>query len=243
MPPPPPLFPPSKGLGTIQVPHLQPKDLYERRVARDHARLRAYNTLLEQIYHRVYKTSQLSGSAASILYTVPPFILGLPKLDLEDCIVYLVFQLRQSGFDVRFTYPNLLFISWKHHEKEYLTKQNPIIQAMKPVEPLTPVAPPPPPRQSKKKQQLPGPSPNATGAVSFNEEIAIITGNGRVQPESFASPFGQAPARRAADYQPPASFLQQMDKPTPQRQSALPGGGGAVSGGGSGDVLADLWKV
>jgi hypothetical protein len=121
-PPPPPL------------PRLSPNELYERRIRRDQSRLRAYNQVLEQIYNRIYTASQLPNHPADILYTVPPFVLGLPKLDLEDCIVYLVFQLRQAGFEVRFSYPNLLYISWKHHEKEYLLHQNPIVQAMLPPE-------------------------------------------------------------------------------------------------------------
>lgn len=114
------------------TPKLNPNELYERRIRRDQARLRAYNQVLEQIHTRIYSASQLAGHPAYLMYTVPPFILGLPKLDLEDCIVYLVYMLRQAGFEVRFTYPNLLYISWKHHEKEYLLHQNPIIQAMMP---------------------------------------------------------------------------------------------------------------
>ena len=116
------------------LPKLNPNELYERRIRRDQSRLRAYNQVLEQIHNRIYTASQLPNHPADILYTVPPFILGLPKLDLEDCIVYLVFQLRQAGFEVRFTYPNLLYISWRHHEKEYLLHQNPIVQAMLPPE-------------------------------------------------------------------------------------------------------------
>jgi hypothetical protein len=109
---------------SVEVPRLEPKDLFDKRARRDYSRLRAYNQLLTQIYNRIYTTSQLSGSTASITYTVPPFILGLPKLDMEDCIVYLVFQLRQACFEVRFTWPNMLWISWAHHEKDYLIKQN-----------------------------------------------------------------------------------------------------------------------
>ena len=45
---------------------------------------------------------------------------------------YVVHQLRTGGFEVRFTYPNLLYISWKHYEQEYMREQNPITQAMKP---------------------------------------------------------------------------------------------------------------
>jgi hypothetical protein len=116
------------------IPKLSPNDLFERRVARDTSRLRTYNQVLEQIHTRIYAASQLDNHPAYLMYTVPPFILGLPKIDLEDCIVYVVYQLRQSGFEVRYTYPNLLYISWRHHEKEYLLHQNPIIQAMMPAD-------------------------------------------------------------------------------------------------------------
>ena len=111
------------------TPKLTPNELFERRVQRDKSRLHTYNQILEQIHTRIYSASQLDNHPAYVMYTVPPFVLGLPKIDLQDCIVYVVYQLRQSGFQVRYTYPNLLYISWEHHEKEYLLHQNPIIQA------------------------------------------------------------------------------------------------------------------
>lgn len=114
------------------TPQLNPNELFEKRVRRDQARLRTYNQIMEQIHTRIYAASQLAGHPAYLMYTVPPFVLGLPKIDLEDCIVYLVYMLRKSGFEVRFTYPNLLYISWRHHESEYLLNQNPIVQAMLP---------------------------------------------------------------------------------------------------------------
>ena len=200
---------------------MEPKDLYDRRVRRDHARLRSYNTLLEQIYHRVYSTSQLSGNTSSVLYNVPPFILGLPKMDMEDCIVYLVWQLRQSGFEVRFTWPNLLYISWRHHEGDYLTKHNPIIQAMIP----EPIAPPKPTSQKSE-----GPKKKTAPKVSFSD-IELLTSPGYTQNQGTAvtAYTGQGQQRRAMDYEPPASFLQNMERP--------------VKTNPKGNVLADLWSI
>ena len=204
---------------------MEPKDLYDRRVRRDHARLRSYNTLLEQIYHRVYSTSQLSGNTSSVLYNVPPFILGLPKMDMEDCIVYLVWQLRQSGFEVRFTWPNLLYISWRHHEGDYLTKHNPIIQAMIP----EPIAPPKPTSQKSE-----GPKKKTAPKVSFSD-IELLTSPGYTQSQhqnqgtAVTAYTGQGQQRRAMDYEPPASFLQNMERP--------------VKTNPKGNVLADLWSV
>ena len=218
----------------IQVPHLETKDLYDRRIRRDYARLRAYNTLLEQIYQRVYSTSQLSGNTSSVLYSVPPFILGLPKLDMEDCIVYLVWQLRQSGFEVRFTWPNMLFISWRHHEGAYLATQNPIVKAM------TPAAPPAPlPKVvggSQKNKSAAAAAAVAAAVqqqrqptVAFNDAVDLITS---ANPSTFGAPV-QPGTRRATDYAPPASFIQNLERPGPGRDKAIA----------KGNVLADLWTI
>jgi hypothetical protein len=176
-------------------PRLNPKDLFEKRIRRDHARLRAYNQLLTQINQRIYTTSQMSGNANFITYTVPPFIFGLPKLDLQDCIVYLVWMLRQNGYEVRYTYPNLLFISWKHHEKNYLMTQNPIVQAM---------IPPEVKREQKKKDK------DKARSVSF-----------ALDPRRPASEPHAAPMRSTLDYEPPNSFLQTMQKPLPDRKNNI----------------------
>jgi len=217
----------------IQVPHLEPKDLYDRRIRRDYARLRAYNTLLEQIYQRVYSTSQLSGNTSSVLYSVPPFILGLPKLDMEDCIVYLVWQLRQSGFEVRFTWPNMLFISWRHHEGAYLATQNPIVKAMTPAPQPAPLPKVVGGSQKKKSaaaaaaavQQMQPRQPT----VAFNEAVDLITS---ANSSTFGTPV-QPGTRRATDYEPPASFIQNLERPGPGRDKAIA----------KGNVLADLWTI
>lgn len=181
---------------------------------------------------------------------------------MKDCIVYLVFQLRSSGYEVRFTWPNLLHINWSHHESHYVTQQSPILQAM------APTAPPPLARaiggsQKKKSAAAQAASSGVSSqAVSFNEAIEILNstpatfGLGAPPMRSFEAMGGlaggssgiAAPARRAADYVPPAAFVQQMDRPErvpPPRNGVqhktMSNGSGAS--GASGDVLADLWPM
>lgn len=112
------------------TPQLDPSHLYDKRRTKDIYRLKTYNKILEQIYHRVLVTSKLPNSPCYIMYTVPPFILGLPKIDMQDCIIYLLHQLRHAKYEVRYTFPNLLYISWLHHEKSYIVDQSPIMQSM-----------------------------------------------------------------------------------------------------------------
>lgn len=188
---------------------------------------------------------------------------------MEDCVVYLVWQLRQAKFEVRFTWPNLLYISWQHHEGEYLTRQNPIIQAMMPVAPPKAAALARAPGGSQKKKggggpgYAPGPGAGGRPAVAFNQDIEIINqssprgpqqaliGNGQSQNQS------QGQVRRAIDYEPPASFVQNMERPLPVAKAAWepgpgpgpkgnwdsgPGRQGQMTTGAKGNVLADLWS-
>ena len=164
---------------------------------------------------------------------------------MEDCIVYLVWQLRQSGFEIRFTWPNLLYISWKHHEGAYLAHKNPIVQAMTPE-----VTPPPAPMKSafaggsQKKKGGQAQVPNRS--VAFNDEIDLLTRGSSASPLANGplanGPLANGPLansqmqqRRAMDYEPPASFIQNLDRPGPGREQK----GGVIKG----NVLADLWTI
>lgn len=168
------------------VPMLKPSALFEERASRDKSRLKAYNQLLEQIYNRVKTSAQVAGNTW-IIYTVPPFVFGLPKIDLEDCVVYLVFQMRQAGYEVRYTYPNLLFISWKHHERNYILQESPIMKAM-----LPPVA------------QRQGPVAQRQGPRQGHGEQEIPKKNNAVR---FAPPLAIMGPRSAGEYEPPTSFV------------------------------------
>lgn len=168
------------------VPVLKPSSLFTERASRDKSRLKAYNQILDQIYTKIKAASKIPGNTW-ILYTVPPFVLGLPKIDLEDCIVYLVFQLRQASYEVKYTYPNLLFISWAHHERNYILKDSPIMKAMLPPPPPISQQPPKSALASQKKRNT---TSNTNNSVSFAPENETPTR-----------------ARAAGEYNPPNAFL------------------------------------
>jgi len=195
-------------------PQLQISDLYKRRTAKDTARLRAYNQILESIYMRIKMQSNMPNSPCDLLYTIPPFILGLPRIDLEDCVVYLVYQLRQNGFVVAYTFPNLIRISWIHHERDYILEQSPIMQAMLANS------------QTLKEKQ------HSKSLMAFNKKPKAPK-NPHVAKMTVELAAGKAPS--AIDYQPPATFLQQMEKPDAKKNVVITD---PVMTG----VLADLWR-
>ena len=183
---------------TINIPTLAVGDLYDRRRSRDAARLRAYNQILEQIYHRIKVVSRMPTHPTDIMYTIPPFILGLPRIDLEDCVVYLVYQLRTNGFHVTFTYPNLLHVSWKHHERQYVVNDSPILQAMLATTPQ-PSTSQPEIGGTKKGRAQPG-----------QQTRTVVT---TIRDQSAALPLS------AMDYQPPNGFIQAVERPAPMGRS------------------------
>ncbi len=210
-----------------RTPQLAPSELYDKRKTKDAAKLRAYNKILEQIYNRVRVISRLPSSQCSLLYTVPPFLLGLPKLDMEDCVVYLIYQLRHAGYEVRYTPPNLLYISWLHHEKNYMVEQSPIMQAMmesaeksraelerkeKEAQRLIGA------RKSQRKQirQTPGALQSASGPAMGGSRGPSAAAMSQVLNRPLSNPTAGPPRPSAADYVPPSSFLETMTNPKNQ---------------------------
>ena len=215
------------------VPRLNPSELYDKRRSKDAGRLRAYNKILEQIYNRIRTISKLPNSQCYLLYTVPPFILGLPKLDLEDCNVYLIFQLRHSGYEIRFTPPNMIYISWLHHEKSYIVEQSPIMQAMLDSAERTQAMLE---RKEKEAGRLLGPGkrsqrkvikqtpglfsavpPHCASTYSTAPRLSAIN---TVLNRPMSNPTAGPPPPSAADYVPSTAFLQNMS--TPQNKIVYP---------------------
>lgn len=204
------------------TPVLNPSELYDKRRTKDAGRLRAYNKILEQIYNRIRTLSKLPNAQCFLLYTVPPFIFGLPKLDLEDCVVYLIYQLRHAGYEVRYTPPNMIYISWLHHEKSYLVEQSPIMKSMldsaersqaelerKEKEAARLLSP----RKSGRKviKQTPGAMESISGPVARPSPSVAAINNVLNRPMS--NPTAGPPLPSAGDYVPPAAFLQNMSNP------------------------------
>lgn len=204
------------------TPHLDPTQLYDKRRTKDIYRLKTYNKILDQIYHRVLITSKLPNSPCYIMYSIPSFIIGMPKVDIQDCVVYLIHQLRHSKYEVRYTYPNLLYISWLHHEKSYIVDQSPIMQSMlesfekseaeKEASRLLYSKK----SQKKVRMQVPGEMQQPRSAMKSQgipmSAIRNVLHQGG--PPNGLNPVAAPPVESAAAYVPPSSFLQNIMNPS-----------------------------
>jgi len=112
-------------MNTLTPPLLPPSTLYSEQARRDATRIKIYNSVLTQIYNKIRAISKIPENERTLLYIVPEFIPGTPKIDVADCILYLVWNLRNVGYQVTYTHPNCLFISWKAHDSIYRDRESP----------------------------------------------------------------------------------------------------------------------
>lgn len=98
-------------------------ELYEKNQARDLKQITIFNKILNRIHKRITFTSKNKVDEKHIWFTVPEYIFGEPCYNKGDCIGYLVVKLEENGFDVRFMYPNTLFVSWKNWIPSYVRNE------------------------------------------------------------------------------------------------------------------------
>lgn len=98
-------------------------ELYSKKQQQDMNILNNYNKILLRIHSKIkYISKQLVNDQCS-WYVMPEMMIGIPKYDVKDCTAYVIEKLRDNGFVIRYTHPNLLFISWKHWVPSYVRSE------------------------------------------------------------------------------------------------------------------------
>ena len=77
---------------------------------REKGRLKIYEDIFSKCLRRI-ESSVLRDESYS-LFLVPDFLVGKPTYNFQNCITYNIFRLKQSGFQVKYYYPNVLYITW-----------------------------------------------------------------------------------------------------------------------------------
>jgi len=95
-------------------------DLYERKQQHDLNTLSTYNKVLSRIHNKIKVLSRQHIDDQHCWYTIPEMIIGVPRYDHGACTAYIIDKLKDNGFVVHYTHPNLLFISWKNWVPSYV---------------------------------------------------------------------------------------------------------------------------
>ena len=76
-------------------------------------KLDIYENILKKCHFRIKSTAKLISAPNCCFFIVPRYIYGSPLYDINQCIMFLIQSLNNNGFEVLYTNPNLLYISWE----------------------------------------------------------------------------------------------------------------------------------
>lgn len=109
------LFDDQEATGKINI-----DALYEKNMKRNLKQISIFNKILNRVHRRIQLSSRTVRNDKYIWSIVPEYIFGEPTYDQGDCIAFVVGQLTDNGFSVRYIHPNTLFISWENWIPSYM---------------------------------------------------------------------------------------------------------------------------
>ena len=98
-------------------------DLYDKKRESDEMKHQLYNRILNRIHERIKTTSRQKKDEQFCWYVIPEIMVGIPRYDCFECTNYILDKLHKNGFQIKYTTPNLVFISWKHHVPSYVRSE------------------------------------------------------------------------------------------------------------------------
>ena len=105
----------SSNKSKYDVPKINIDDLYEKQHKRALKEIETYKIILSKIHSSIKHVSRSSAQPLTYLwYSIPQMILGAVNYNVINCMNYVKEQLEDNHFQVYFSQPNKLFISWGH---------------------------------------------------------------------------------------------------------------------------------
>lgn len=98
-------------------------ELFDKKQRRDLRQVSVFNKILNRIHNRIKLTARNKTTDKHIWYNVPEYIFGEPLYDKGDCIAYIVSQLKDNGFFIKYIHPNTLFVSWESWVPAYVRNE------------------------------------------------------------------------------------------------------------------------
>ena len=94
-------------------------ELFTKDKTNNNNKTKVYQKILQRVHNKIKITSRQRKNMKCCWFIIPELILGLPKYNIQLCTQYIMEKLDENGFIVKYTYPNLLFISWNHYIPDY----------------------------------------------------------------------------------------------------------------------------
>tara|TARA_Y100001970_G_scaffold293363_1_gene439689 strand:+ start:536 stop:994 length:459 start_codon:yes stop_codon:yes gene_type:complete len=94
---------------------LNASDIIQQQHIQNTKKIKIYKKVLQKCYNRIKFAAK--KNAEWCFFNVPNYMVGVPLYDVNACIIYVIKQLHNGNFLVKYTHPNLIYISW-HKPKQ-----------------------------------------------------------------------------------------------------------------------------
>ena len=91
------------------------EDLFIRKQQVENLKLQTFKRILHRVHKKIKLTSRQKVNEPWCFFVIPEFLIGVPRYDTAACTAYIMDELIKNGFHIKYTHPNLLFISWRHY--------------------------------------------------------------------------------------------------------------------------------
>ena len=90
-------------------------DLFNKDREQFQQREKIYSKILNRAHTQIKLTSRQRNCNKFTFFLIPEFLVGTPTYDVAACTAFIMDKLKKNGFFIKYTHPNLLFISWNHY--------------------------------------------------------------------------------------------------------------------------------
>lgn len=90
-------------------------DLFTTKETNQKNTTKIFQKILARAHKKIKTASRQKFNNEFVFFVVPEFLLGVPKYDVGLCTSWIIEKLLDNGFHIKYTHPNLLFISWNHY--------------------------------------------------------------------------------------------------------------------------------
>jgi hypothetical protein len=79
-----------------------------------------YEIILQRCFRKIEETTKKNIENNYILFEIPAFMLGYPRINIKMCADYLIIKLRKNGFQVNFIEPQNIKVLWNPIEEKLM---------------------------------------------------------------------------------------------------------------------------
>ena len=112
----------------IHTPFINIDELHKNQQDKLRKRYEIYEKILIRCHNKIKNTANHPDNMGFCFFEIPRYVYGTPLFDSKSCIVYMVNSLVKNGLDVRYTHPNLLYISWLGKTNQHSELQENVYQ-------------------------------------------------------------------------------------------------------------------